>query len=320
MFVGHALLAFALVAAVTARTEHRDRALVYGAVAGAFAAVPDVDIGYAFLGLFEADGGALARASAFWQAGNVVHRAVTHSVVIAPLVALSAALWVHGRREDAAVARAGAVCLLALLVGVAWVENGPLGAVVMGAFAVASLGLSEATVHATDVGPAATFVLGTFGVASHPFGDLWTGEPPQLFYPLDVTFLARHVTLHPDPTLHLLVAFGFELTTVWAALAVYSRLTERPIVAALDRRATLGVGYAASALVVPAPTLDLSYPFVFSVLAVGFVGAVPRVRALWARRLDLPDALSATMTGLAAVTLAWLAYTTAYLAGAVLPS
>lgn len=320
MFVGHALVAFALVAGLASRAGHRERALVYGAVAGAFAAVPDVDIGYAFVGLVAADGGALTHAESFWRTGNVVHRAVTHSLVVAPFVAGAAALWVGGRRATGPrsfLARIAAVVVLCALVAAAWVESGPLGAVVMTAFVVGALGLAEATVHGTALGARETAALALVGLATHPFGDLWTGEPPQMLYPLDATLVADRVVLHPDPTLHLLAAFALELATVWAALAVYARRSGRPVAGALDRRAALGVGYAAGALVIPAPTLELSYPFVFSVLAVGAVGAAPRARALWRRRLELPDALSAVATGLATVTLAWGAYTTAYLLGVV---
>ena len=87
---------------------------------------------------------------------------------------------------------------------------------------------------------------------------------------------------------------------------------ERPVRPMLNLRPVVGAGYAAAALLIPAPTLDLSYPFVFSVLAVGTVGVVPRFRL--PRQLELPDAADAVVTGLAAVTVAAVAYTLAYLA------
>ena len=52
MFIGHALLAFAIAALVADwRGWGRRDALVVGVVAGAFATLPDVDIAYAVFGL-----------------------------------------------------------------------------------------------------------------------------------------------------------------------------------------------------------------------------------------------------------------------------
>ena len=94
MFVGHAALAFALVASVAlARGWDADRVFAVGLLAGGFAALPDVDIAYAVVGVAGVAGGdALTLASAFWSTGNLVHRAVTHSLVLAPPIALLAAL------------------------------------------------------------------------------------------------------------------------------------------------------------------------------------------------------------------------------------
>ncbi|MFC7173477.1 hypothetical protein ACFQL0_09150 [Haloplanus litoreus] len=96
-----------------------------------------------------------------------------------------------------------------------------------------------------------------------------------MLYPLDATLVSERVTLAADPTLHLLGAFGVELATIWAAVAVAGLATGLRPRTAVGPRAGLGAGYAASVLLIPAPTLDLSYPFVFSVLGVGLVGALP---------------------------------------------
>lgn len=184
----------------------------------------------------------------------------------------------------------------------------------MALFALAALGASEAAVHLRSLRPRTVAAAALFGLASHPFGDLFTGEPPAMLYPLDATLVAERVAFSPDPTLHLLGAFGVELAAIWAGLLVHLRLTDRRPLRALRARAALGVGYAASVLLIPPPTLDLSYPFVFSVLGVGLLGAVPRVRRLGERlSVERPGPTSAVVTGLATVTVAWLAYAAAYL-------
>jgi membrane-bound metal-dependent hydrolase YbcI (DUF457 family) len=314
MFVGHALLAFALVAGVAARRGWSpSRALSLGVIAGAFAAVPDVDIAYAFVGLVGAHGGPLALASSFWSAGSVVHRAVTHSLVVAPIVAAAAALWVAAGRPTARRRSLSALSLLGLsgLVVLTTVESGVLGGAVMAVFAVAVLGLATGVRRRTTAAPRHVFAAALVGLVTHPFGDLFTGTPPTMLYPVDVPVVADRVVLASDPTLHLLAAFGLELAVVWAAVAVFCWLVGlRPSV---EPRATLGAGYAASVFLIPAPTLDLSYPFVFSVLAVGSLGVFPRVRLRSESALAVPDRTTALLTGLTAVTVAWAAYGAAYL-------
>lgn len=316
MFVGHALLAFALAASAAASFGwSKERALLVGVLTGLFAAAPDVDIAYAFVGLATVSvSDALALAGAFWETGNVVHRAVTHSLVVAPVVALAIGLFVRGLRRQSRATQAASLVVAGVLVAASGATSGALGAVVMGLFCLVSLCVASVAARRTDFDAATVAAAALFGFVTHPFGDLFTGEPPTMLYPLDGTLVAERVAFHADPTVHLLTAFGVELATVWAAIAVTLWLTETSVRTVLHPRAALGVGYAASLLILPAPTLDLSYPFVFTVVAVGALGAAPTVRrARDARRLELLERGPALVTGLAAITLAWMAYFVAYL-------
>ncbi|WP_049899044.1 metal-dependent hydrolase [Halococcus agarilyticus] len=330
MFVGHGLLAFALVAAGARWIgRSREHALALGVAAGAFATLPDVDILYAPIGVVAS--GALD-VEGFWAAGNVVHRAVTHSLVVAPIAAVAFGCWClaeagtgvgverAGDPSTAGIAEHGvAVAVLAGLVVIAGIVSGPLGACVMAVFGIAGLGVATAAVRFGGCSPGAVSVVALFGLASHPFGDLVTGGPPRLLYPFDATLLHERLVLAADPTLHLFGAFWLELATIWLALAVYASLTDRRMRDVIHGRAALGVAYAAAVLAIPAPTLASSYEFVFSVLAVGVVGPVPLVwRRRWRawRRAQRPfddhDRLAAAATGLAAVTLASVGYAIAY--------
>jgi len=309
MFVGHAALAFAIVGSVAvARGWSTRTALSAALLAGAFATVPDVDMVYALVGIAGAAGGdALAIAGAFWSTGNVVHRAVTHSLVIAPPVALLAALQVSPTRRRQLLS----LGLGAALVAVIAVDGGALATLVTGLFLVAAVAVATVADRYTDLTAPQVFGAALLGLVSHPFGDLFTGEPPAMLYPLDSALVTERVALAADPTLHLLGAFGIELATVWAAVCVACLATGLRPTTAVSPRATLGAGYAASILLIPAPTLELSYPFVFSVLGVGLVGALPRVR-LVARTIESPDWLGAGLTGLSTITVAWAAYAVAY--------
>jgi membrane-bound metal-dependent hydrolase YbcI (DUF457 family) len=320
MFVGHALGAFAVVAGGARLFGcSRGRSLALGTSAGAFATAPDVDILYAPVGLASASGVADA-AESFWSAGNLVHRTVTHSLVVGTVMAVALWLWGRARREDSrsllGAERGGALLAFGGLVAVTAVVSGPLGALVMGVFALASLAIAELAARHGGLGPGAIFFTALVGFLTHPFGDLLTGEPPRFLYPFDVRLVSERLAIATDPTLHLLGAFWLELLTVWLAAVVYCELTDRNLTSHIHGRATLGVAYAAVALALPAPTVDSSYRFVLSVLAVGTVGPAPLIRH--ARQPyhepDREGMLTAALTGLAAVTLASLAYAAAYLA------
>lgn len=322
MFVGHALLAFALVGGGGRLAGwSRERALAVGALAGAFAAVPDVDIVYAILGpLTAATANPLALADSFWATGSLVHRSVTHSVVVAPVVAAAAALWV-GRERLVSVGGIGALSLVGGFVVAALLVGGVVEAAVACAFGIAALGVATAASRRLQMDPKVVFATALFGFVSHPLGDLFTGEPPALLYPVWVAPVGERVALSADPTVHLLGAFAIELATVWLALGVGLHLTGAR--ARVAPRATLGAGYAAVLPVIPLPTLDLSYPFVFSLLAVGALGLAPHIR-LGAKRAETsgetaiprvrrPESATALLTAVTTVTVAWGAYTAAYL-------
>jgi LexA-binding, inner membrane-associated putative hydrolase len=336
MFVGHAMLGFALVAG-GARLfgRSRERSLTLGVLAGAFATVPDVDMLYALSGLVGETGGV----EGFWSASTLVHRGSTHSLLVGVMGALGFALCAAGLASQGPTERflgsrrarpAAGLAALLVLVAVAGATSGPLGLAVMGAFVLAGLAVTTAAVRLTDFGPVAIGSAALVGLLSHPFGDLLTGEPPLFFYPLDVHPVAERVLLSADPTVHLLGAFGLELATIWLAAAVYCRLTDRSILAHVHWRAALGVAYAGAVLALPAPTVDSAYRFVFSVLAVGVVGPAPLARQVsrpfraadrgwpafgtvwtgWPARSE--GVLTPLLTGLAAITLAGLSFAVGY--------
>ena len=303
MFVGHAFVAFAIGASAAAWWgADRHRALLFGVVAGAFAFVPDVDVLYAVAGLLQADpSGVWSATAAFWDASKAVHRAVTHSLVVAGPAALGFALAAGGRgRLLAAVPLAGVVAL-----GLA--ADGALAAVMLAVFVAGGIGVALGAAH-LGLGRRRVLLAALVGLGSHPFGDLFTGSPPPLFYPLGTEVFGERVTLLADPTLNLLAVFAIELAALWLGVVVAAQLTDRDLPTLVDWRAGAGALYGAAAFVLPPPTLETSYHFVFSVLAVGSVGAVPLDGPL-----DRGRAVRAGVSALAGVTLAGGAYAVAYL-------
>ncbi|WP_137287547.1 metal-dependent hydrolase [Halorussus salinisoli] len=315
MMVGHAMLAFAVATAVTARWWSRERALTFGIAAAAFAAVPDVDMLYAVFGLVQVGfAGVWTMTDAFWESSHVVHRAVTHSLVVGVIAAVAFAASVVDR--DHATGRWSwlvAASLVAGLTAVAFFESGLLGGMVMLAFLVAGVGVAVVASRSTDLGPRKLLAAALVGLLSHPFGDVFTGGPPQFLYPLDFQLLTERVVLLSDPTLNLLAVFGVELATIWLAGSVYLHATDRRILSHVDTRAAFGVAYAIAAVAMPAPTMEVSYHFVFSILAVAVVGVAPNL--LPSRSVlsaEWGDAVTWVMTGLSAVSIAALTYTLVY--------
>lgn len=301
MFVGHSAVALALVGlGAYSLGWSRERALVLGAFAAAVAALPDVDMLYALTGVLGVGAfDAVAIANGFWEASTVVHRSLTHSFVLAiPGGALIGLLAAKGR-----IRHLGWVVALGLLV-VAASGTDPSLWVVPVAFLLGAVGLGLLAKR-LDLDPRVAGLAAAVALLSHPFGDLFTGEPPWLLYPLEVQLVTERVALSADPTLHLLGAFFVELSAIWLGVLTVLFLRDTSVRAHLRPRAVLGGGYALAALVLPAPTLSASYQFVFSVTAVGFVGAIPHPSpSSWTTRV---------VTGLAAVTVAGLAYAGAYL-------
>ncbi len=303
MFIGHGLVAFAIAASVaTRRTWSAERALAVGLVAGLFAALPDIDMLYAVVGLIGGLEGVFVTSDVFWSVANEVHRGATHSLVVGAVAALGFAGW--RARADLRFGSA-AVVLLGGLVAVVTAVGGPVTGGIVAVFVVGGLAV-VALAERFGFGARTVLATAALGLLSHPFGDVLAGPSPGLLYPVDVTLLGGQVILHADPTLHLLGAFFVELTTIWLALAVFAHLRGWRLRDRVSPRAALGVAYAGAVFAIPAPTIEVASPFVFSVLAVGLVG-VPYHPG------ETPDRFWRTVTtALAAVTLAALAYSVAY--------
>jgi membrane-bound metal-dependent hydrolase YbcI (DUF457 family) len=354
MFIGHGLLAFAIVAlAGRAAGWERDHVLHLAVLAGAFATLPDVDMAYAPVGLVGGVSGVIDAADAFWQTGNVVHRVITHSLPVGVVAAVAFGLWASRSREDPSLAGTAddttwpgtrtvrgllAAGLLVGLVIVAVAVTGGLAGIVMALFLGGGLAITTIAAR-RGIGAVPVVATALLGLVTHPFGDMVTGTPPAMFYPFETAPVVSRVLLSGDPTLHLVAAFVLELSTFWLATYAFLRLRDRRLRDYVSPRAAAGFGYAGAALVLPAPTLAVSYHFVFTVLAVGFVGTVGldldglrRSRPLATSgltsnatettfqgprsglgRVGIADVPTAWVTGLSAVTLAVAGYTVAYL-------
>lgn len=301
MFVGHGMVAFALVAsAASLRGWSADRVVLVGIVAALFGTLPDVDMVYAVVGVLGRTEGVFPGAETFWATAQVVHRSVTHSLVIGVVAGAGFAAWDQPRYRPAALVAFG---VLGAVVGIA---AGPVAIAVLGVFLAAGIGI-VGLARTTGFGSRTILAAALVGLLTHPFGDLLTGTPPAMLFPAEWTVLTQRITLHPDPTVHLLGAFFVELATIWVALFVLARVRGWQLWPAVRPHAGLGVGYAGAVFAIPAPTLEFSWPFVLTVLGVGLVGVPVGLRD------DTGERMHMLVTALTAVTVAALAYAGAYL-------
>jgi hypothetical protein len=106
----------------------------------------------------------------------------------------------------------------------------------------------------------------SFGLLSHPFGDVFTGTPPDFFYPLPFELIQERVLISQDPSLNLLAVFGLELLLIWTGIVVYLYLSDRSLMEEFSFLSVAGMLYGASSFLISSPSLSKPYPFVFSIL------------------------------------------------------
>ncbi|MFB6203651.1 MAG: metal-dependent hydrolase [Candidatus Nanohaloarchaea archaeon] len=266
MIIGHGLLAFTAVALLSHLYGLEDRrAVAAGLVAGGFAALPDVDIIYAWKEVAVVFGtGPEHFMRSFWEASEGVHRGITHSLLTGFFAAgtFSAYYRLRDPVAETAVLSAG--------VGYGILTSGPVAGFVMGVFLFSGLALtrlSERYVSWHDFIPA-VFI----GLLSHSFGDLFTGVPPDFLFPLKIQLFSSRIQLMADPVLNLLAVFFMEALVSASALATFASLKGH----GPDIRPEFLVGllYASAIPFVPPPTLGSPFGFVFTVLGCGLAAIV----------------------------------------------
>ncbi len=324
MMAGHAFLAFTVVAiAAYVLGRDADQAVYLGVAAAVFAVLPDVDMLYAATELTTLlTTGVSGFIEAFWSASSDVHRGISHSIVIGILAAIGFTWYYTDARKSVAVIVVTAFTLYGVYIG-------PISAAVAFAFTVLGLGITDVIRNRIGISAAEFFSASLVGLVSHPFGDVFTGTPPLFFGPIDIQIITERVVLHADATLNLLSIFLLELLLAGAGLIIYMYLTDRDIRYYIHPAAALGSLYTATIIVLPPPTLAVSYHFVYTLLGLGILCGT---YAVWKPRntitilkrrtppslprptdIETENTLHALVTGWATVSIGFIGYTAAYL-------
>lgn len=306
MIVGHAFLAF-IISALAGFYWGKEpkQCILIGFFGLLFALLPDVDILFAWKEvLVILKSGVFGFVEAFWDASRNFHRGISHSLVTLLLAQVS--FLAYRKFEQRSLLAFTPISLTVF----GYLLSGIPAAAVLGVFSL--LG-AFVTHHSREFLSLPEFALASgAGLLTHPFGDIFTGTPPDFFFPLDFPVIGSRVVLNADPVLNLFSVFFIELSTVFAAFAVFTFLRRESLVSMLHPASLLGLGYAPLYFLIPDPTLSNSYRFVFSSVGLGLLSVL--VIQAWEREtLEMEKTVRLGFNLAVAVLLAALVHTSLYI-------
>lgn len=269
MIAGHAALSF-LVASLAAYYigKNPDQCIKIGIFAGVFAVLPDLDIVFAageVLKVFTSGLGGFIES--FWDVSGSFHRGVTHSVIT---LFFSTVFFVFYRDRKNKLRLAAITVFFSSVYGLFYA--GAEAAVVLAVFMTSGMKLSSYSVRFLS---RKEFMLSaTSGLMIHPFGDIFTGTPPDFLFPLNFTLIESRVVLNQDPVLNLLSILLLELLLVFLAVLSAIFLREDGIRGHMSYSPLVGLLYAPLYFVLPEPTLSSPYIFVFVAVGLGLLANI----------------------------------------------
>lgn len=272
MFVGHFAIPFLLLYFLldTYTELNQSQIITFCIISGIYGLVADLDIVFAFVEtiLVIVNTGNIS-IDKFWDISRNFHRQSTHSLFVGTLSIIG--IVIQSTYIDDSTNpydNIGFDFIISIAVGsLIGFLTGTLarGILVSGLFVFCVLSITRAILFQISFNKHIVFVSAVIGILSHPFGDIFTGAPPEFFYPLYEINLER-IVLFTNETLNLSVLFLFESLLVVLLILVYAngknitlnmiRIT--PLAAVISG---LIISY-----VIPSPSINNPYQFVSSIL------------------------------------------------------
>ena len=255
MFAGHFFLAFLLVSLFSYFAGgEREHSLYLGIFAGLFGFAPDLDTFYAFTQLPGLLVSGFNPFESFHMATGVIHRGITHSLITGLVtVFLVVAAYENKVYNFLSVLILGFYGLLL---------NGVIGAQVMVVYGSA---IALISYRAADyISREEIFFVGFFGLLSHPFGDLFTGTPPKLLYPVTDLSVSK-IILFEQPELNVLIILLSELFLVAAGLTLIIYLGDFNITPLASITAFVVIFYIPFLILIQ-PSVGTTHRFTLSIL------------------------------------------------------
>lgn len=258
MFVGHFFLAFVLAAGFFQwKGESKTDSLMLGLFAGFFAVLPDLDIIYAFKTFIQF---ALAPEfmEAFWENSQVIHRGISHSLVTG---FIAATLFSLGYEKNSLIGNIFSSIFLGVF---AFIVSGWIGAFVMALYGIVGGFLSSKAEE--YISRKKLYGVSLLGLLTHPFGDLFTGSPPQLLYPLKLELIPSRLAIFAEPTLNLVTLVIIELVLVASGLYLINLLKDIKF-QIKNPSITTAITYALTALVISPPSIQNPYIYLVTLFS-----------------------------------------------------
>lgn len=271
VIIGHLAVAFILVSIsyLFASKKSNEAILVIASIAAVFSLVPDIDILLPLAISSNSITSPEAVVSNFWAASTQYHRGVTHSL----LTTLSGSIFAVGSFYRDSVSKLFfSFSIVISLIGAVFSAQ----LFVLGIFWLSVVTISIFIRRNTSLSLRDIAVSSSIGLLSHPFGDIFTGEPPAFLYPFNLSFIETRVTFASEPTTHFFILFFIELALSLAAIAIFYKLKYgvafRPIGIKPASSFILAIPFL---FFLPLPTVDSNYwPTVIAVLLSGLLFGV----------------------------------------------
>lgn len=286
MIIGHGPVAFILLfVGLTYFSELPKSKITTIALVGCFAAIlPDIDIVFPLVSVLSLSTLSVEQISTqFWASSEIYHRAATHSIIILwsllGIAGLSLFLQEYVSKNTIVAILGITVCFTIALLFL------PIGLPIKILLVTIVLAVNTAYTYTNEILSkqelVATFSVGFF---IHPFGDMFTGTPPEVFYPLTPPITLTRVTF-VEPTLHFILVFLVEVGSILGLLYILHRTeykTRIPQNISNPSTYTIGSGIVSGLLIFVctsgltiSPTVDTAPLFVLLVISCASVICIP---------------------------------------------
>jgi len=301
MFAGHFFIAFLIVSLFAYwKGIDKEQCLVLGVFAGGFAVLPDLDIVYALKGLSSIFL-PVSVLDSFWSASKVIHRGISHSLVTG---FIAASLFALGYEKNSYIGNIFSIIFLGVF---AFFLDGWIGAGVLVLYGAVGGVLS--TYAENYLSRKRLFAVALTGLMSHPFGDLFTGTPPDFLYPLNIEIISSRLVLFSDPVINIVSLLIFEVALILSGITFIAYLKDFDVTKFFNLAPLVGVLYGSVFWLIPLPSLSEAYKFVFSILLYSLT--VPIIDYIIFEREN--RYLQIVLTGLLTVLVSAFAYLIVYL-------
>ena len=272
MFVGHFAMPFLLLYfLLNTYTElDQSRIIIFCIVSGIYGLVADLDILFAFVEaiLFIVNTGNIS-IDKFWDISRTFHRQSTHSLFVGFLSIIGIVIQSTYISD---ITKPYENILFDYIISIGcglmmgfMINDFARGILVSGLFVFCVLSITRLIRFQISFNKRVVFMSAVIGILSHPFGDIFTGTPPEFFYPIYQISLER-IVLFANETLNLSVLFLFENFLVVVLILLYANAKNIKINMIRSTLLAAVISGIIISYVIPSPSINDPYQFVSGIL------------------------------------------------------